>query len=189
MFEFEERYKQYTAIADKLFKNIIRPHMEKVAEHFPNAAFPVSDPPRRQSCICVFQHTSRFPASATLELGVSRDGQCQTLVILYALDILPVFFQFQGKDQLTFPLDRVDEKRVTEWVDQKLLAFVETYLRLDAIDQYQQDNLVTDPVCGMRINKVYAAAQMKHQDRTYYFCLEDCKNKFAKNPSAYLDTP
>ncbi len=50
-------------------------------------------------------------------------------------------------------------------------------------------NLVTDPVCGMRINKAYAAAQMKYQGQTYYFCLEESKNKFAADPSAYLDTP
>ncbi len=187
MLEFEERHKQFTALADRLIKDIIQPRMEKVAEHFPNAVFPVSDPPRRHSCVCLFQHTARFPASATLEVGVSRDGQCQTLMVLYSLDILPVFFQFEGKDQLTFPLEQVEEERVAEWVDQKILEFVETYLRLEAIDQYQQENLVTDPVCGMRINKTYAAAQMKYQGQTYYFCLEECKNKFAESPSAYLD--
>jgi YHS domain-containing protein len=189
MLEFDERHKQYIALADKLFKDMIRPRMHKLAEHFANAVFPQCDPPRRQSCVLVFQNTTRFPASATLELGVSRDGQCQTVMVLYSLDILPVFFQFEGRDQLTFPLDRVDQARVAEWVDQKILEFVETYLRLEGIDQYQKDNLVIDPVCGMRINRAYAAAQMMYQGQTYYFCLEDCKKKFAENPSAYLDTP
>src|SRR5262249_31188231 len=142
-----------------LFKEIIRPRMEKLAGHFANARFPQCDPPRRQSCVCVFQNTTQFPASATLEVGVSRDGLCETLMVLYSLDILPVFFQFEGKDQLTFPLDRVDEQRVAEWVDQKILGFVETYLRLEATEQYQTPNLVTDPVCRMRINKAYAAAE------------------------------
>jgi Cu+-exporting ATPase len=45
---------------------------------------------------------------------------------------------------------------------------------------------VTDPVCGMRINKTYALAQMNYQGQTYYFCIPDCQKKFAEDPATYL---
>jgi len=96
-------------------------------------------------------------------MAVSRDGQCETLLVLYDLEILPVFFQFQGSDQLTIPLEQFDEKKIADWVDQKIIDFVDTYLRLETVDQYQTDNLVEDPVCGMRVKKAFAAAKIEYK--------------------------
>jgi Cu+-exporting ATPase len=45
---------------------------------------------------------------------------------------------------------------------------------------------VTDPVCGMRINKMFAAAQADYQGRTYYFCVPECRAKFVADPDRYL---
>jgi YHS domain-containing protein len=186
MSEYEQRHERYTGIADKLVQDVIRPRLKKLAEHFDNAEFPEHDPPARHSVVCCFQHTPRFPATAKLELSVSRDGQCETLLVRYDLEILPVFFQFEGHDQLSVPLNRVVDAQVAAWVEEKVLQFVDTYLRLEAVDQYQTENLVIDPVCGMRINKTYAAAEMTYQGQTYYFCIPDCKDRFAADPSAYL---
>jgi YHS domain-containing protein len=59
---------------------------------------------------------------------------------------------------------------------------------LETADQYQSDNMVLDPVCGMRINKAHAAATMEFRGQKYYFCLEECRQKFAAEPSRYLTT-
>lgn len=44
---------------------------------------------------------------------------------------------------------------------------------------------VNDPVCGMQIDTADAAGQSDFQGRTYYFCSEDCKEKFDANPAQY----
>jgi YHS domain-containing protein len=186
MMEFEQRHQRFTAVADRLVQNVLRPRLQKLAEHFDNARLLGCDPTGQHQCVCRFDHTPRFPATAKLELAVSRDGQCETLLVLYNLEILPVFFAFQGHDQLSFPLDRVSEEQVAAWVDEKIIGFVETYLRLETTDPYHTEDLVTDPVCGMRINKVYAAGQLEHQGQTFYFCVPECRQKFAENPSMYL---
>ncbi len=46
---------------------------------------------------------------------------------------------------------------------------------------------VTDPVCGMEIEPMNAAAQTTYQDNTYYFCSQECKEAFDKNPQKYVD--
>jgi YHS domain-containing protein len=50
-----------------------------------------------------------------------------------------------------------------------------------------------DPVCGMQVDEKRAAAAgrvVSHGGRTYYFCADDCKRSFEKNPSRYLkDSP
>ena len=46
---------------------------------------------------------------------------------------------------------------------------------------------VTDPVCGMVIEPTNAAAQTTYQGTTYYFCSQECKDTFDKNPQKYID--
>ena len=44
---------------------------------------------------------------------------------------------------------------------------------------------VTDPVCGMQINKTSAGATMDYQGKTYYFCSQNCYKLFKQNPGKY----
>ncbi len=45
--------------------------------------------------------------------------------------------------------------------------------------------MVHDPVCNMEVNEQNAEAQSKFQGQTYYFCSQECKDKFDKNPQQY----
>ncbi len=45
--------------------------------------------------------------------------------------------------------------------------------------------MVTDPVCGMKIQKEQAAGQSTHAGHTYYFCSAGCQKKFEANPQQY----
>lgn len=45
--------------------------------------------------------------------------------------------------------------------------------------------MVTDPVCGMRIDDAEAAGTAEYEGRTYYFCSEMCRDAFVANPTAY----
>jgi YHS domain-containing protein len=45
---------------------------------------------------------------------------------------------------------------------------------------------VTDPVCGMTVDPKTAAAKSVYAGKTYYFCSQDDKEKFDKDPEKYL---
>ena len=47
-------------------------------------------------------------------------------------------------------------------------------------------NLVTDPVCGMKIDPATAAGHYDYQGQTYYFCNPGCETKFKADPKRYL---
>lgn len=47
--------------------------------------------------------------------------------------------------------------------------------------------MVTDPVCGMRIDADDAVATVEHEGKTYYFCSQACHDAFVADPGAYLD--
>src|SRR5439155_18830062 len=50
-------------------------------------------------------------------------------------------------------------------------------------------NLEKDPVCGMSVDPLRAAATQQHEGRTYFFCCEGCRGKFAAEPARYLVPP
>jgi YHS domain-containing protein len=185
MREWEDRCVRYTVTADRLMQQVVRPRAERLKDHFPNASQPEARN-SRHTCFLQFAHTPRFPATVGLELGVTRDGQASHLIVQYRLEILPVFFPFEGRDEITFTLNDVDEAKVAAWVEDRILRFVDTYLRLETAEPYQAENLTTDPVCGMQVNKVHAPAVLEYDGTTYYFCLEECRDRFGENPKRYL---
>src|SRR5687767_11073300 len=54
-----------------------------------------------------------------------------------------------------------------------------------------QPTLVTDPVCGMRIDPTTAAGNWEYNGTRYYFCNPGCLTRFQADPEKYLkpDTP
>jgi Cu+-exporting ATPase len=46
--------------------------------------------------------------------------------------------------------------------------------------------MVTDPVCGMRIDPKEAAGTSVYKGQTYYFCSLGCKKAFEKEPEKYV---
>lgn len=46
--------------------------------------------------------------------------------------------------------------------------------------------MVKDPVCGMEIDPNSAFASREHMGHKYFFCSENCVNKFDKNPHQYV---
>ncbi len=45
--------------------------------------------------------------------------------------------------------------------------------------------MARDPVCNMDVNEKNAAATSQHGGQTYYFCSQQCKQTFDKNPDQY----
>jgi len=186
MVQVDHRHQQFTVLADRLMKDIVRPRLEKLASYFDNAATQAPEESGLHQGVCVFKHTDRFPARARLELGLSHDRQAENLLLTYRLEILPIFFDFPRQDECLLPLQALDDAKVAAWIEDKVVAFLDAYLRLEIHPTYQSDNMAMDPVCGMSVNKLHAAAQMVHRGVTFYFCVEDCKKKFAEDPDRYL---
>lgn len=181
----EKAHAAYTAAADRLIEAVVRPRMTSVKSHLAGIANVDSDC-SRHTCSLRLAHTPRFPATVRLEVGITRDGDARTLIVQYRLQISPVFFPFDDADDLTFPIDQVDTERVASWLDNKLVAFVETYLRLEIEPRYQDENRVIDPVCGMSVNRAEAPASAEYAGKTYFFCVAECRDRFAANPERYV---
>ncbi len=48
------------------------------------------------------------------------------------------------------------------------------------------EEVVTDPVCQMKIRPADAVASLEHAGTTYYFCSQDCADSFKESPEDYI---
>jgi P-type Cu+ transporter len=48
------------------------------------------------------------------------------------------------------------------------------------------EQLVTDPVCQMRIKPSDAVATIEHEGKPYHFCSQDCAESFRESPEDYV---
>jgi YHS domain-containing protein len=46
-----------------------------------------------------------------------------------------------------------------------------------------------DPVCGMEVDEKDAPARTTYKGEMFYFCSEDCRDQFLRNPDAYVAPP
>ncbi len=47
-----------------------------------------------------------------------------------------------------------------------------------------ETEMVRDVVCGMDVNEK-TAIKSEYKGKTYYFCCQECKTSFYKNPAKY----
>ncbi len=186
MSEFDRRHLHYTMVADRLMREVIKPCMERLPAYFDKAheAEPLQG---RHTCVYEFQRTVRFPGTATLEVSITRDSLVQTIQVCCEMKIVPVFTTIPEPDSLTMALHDVDEAKVLTWVEEKILGFVDTYLRLETTPSYQAENTTTDPVCGMTVNKATAPARWEHAGQTFYFCTEACRIRFVEQTTREVE--
>jgi YHS domain-containing protein len=81
----------------------------------------------------------------------------------------------------------VQDDAVADWVEQRLLDFLDNYLRIDRGGDDFDEDTATDPVCGMRIIRSTAIASGSYRGHPYYFCSTDCQKKFAREPTTYVE--
>ena len=55
------------------------------------------------------------------------------------------------------------------------------------LDEDQRRPQLIDPVCGMSVTPVSAAAAWEYEEATYYFCSVGCMERFRKDPERFLN--
>ena len=178
MKELLDQRERFAAIAKSKIETIIFPRMEELTQYFDNSKIEVLHTDSDYNCLCEFAHTPRFPATVKLLIAL-LPGKDEHLTARYDLNIHPVLMEFNGNSEEIFPLD-CDEELLVGWVEDRILEFIDTYLRLETHPFYQKDNTVLDIVCGMRISSTSASCTVEKDDRTFYFCSEHCKEAFLK---------
>ena len=86
--------------------------------------------------------------------------------------------QFDSHQQAEWPIDAIDQKAIAEWVDDRIVDFVKTYLSLHENEYYLQDDMVEDPIAEVRFPRFAAAANIEWNGKTYYFIGDETRREF-----------
>ena len=102
------------------------------------------------------------------------------LVFSYDVDILPILMKFDSHAELEQPLDAVNSAQLAQWLDDRIVDFVHTYLALHENQYYLQDQMVQDPIAKVQFPKFAAAAKLEQNGKTIYFIDESTLREFQK---------
>lgn len=179
MNEMLEQRERFSAVARGIIESVIHPRMEELLRHFDNATITERHGDSDFHCVCAFSHTPRFPATVSFDICLLPGDNYTGLTARSNLEIRPMLMEYKRDEEKGFPLDSSDTA-IGLWVEEKIVEFVDTYLRLETHPFYQKDNIVIDPVCGMQISSVAATSRVELTGHTFYFCSEACKEAFSK---------
>lgn len=172
-----EQRERFAAAASQQIETVVLPLMEELSRRFANGKIELLQNDTF-FIACEFAHTPRFPATVRLSISLSPLDDA-SFIASYNLSILPVLMEYNPHVEGRFPIEG-SEDALAGWVEDRILDFVDTYLRLETDPLYQKDNMVVDIVCGMRIPSTAATSTLERHGRTFYFCSEHCKEAFIK---------
>ncbi|MBS0203631.1 MAG: YHS domain-containing protein [Planctomycetes bacterium] len=184
--QMQKRFLVFNEVAVSFLNDEIGTRVKQLTSYFPNATIEFAEVTGTHGVICRFKHTSRFPASVELRFACAHDDRVEQFICSYDLEILPVFIKFEKHDQVASPLEPLDRSTLCQWLDDKIVQFLETYLKLEFADQYQRENHVTDPVAKARLNRAIAAAETKYKGQTFYFLSDENRRMFEAAPEKYI---
>lgn len=175
--EREKRLEQFVKLLDDL-RDIWRPRLEALAKRFGERVrvTPTVEPARRTAA---FKFQSEL-ANIDLRFSVVPDADVRQVTFTYNLNILPILMKFESNTTISFPLGAVDTEALGNWIDDRIVDFVKTYVALHENSYYLKGHLVEDPVFKVQFPKYAAAATVEWQGKTHYFVSDDSRQQFEK---------
>jgi YHS domain-containing protein len=182
--EFSDRQKRlekYAATLERL-QGVWRPRLDALAQKFGERVEvkPSVEGGKRSATFAVKSNLAHI----RLRFSVSPDADVRNLVCAYNLEILPILMKFDSHSEIAFPLDKVDEKALGDWIDDRIVSFVQTYLSLHENQYYLKDHMVEDPIAKVRFPKYAAGATLEHKGKTYYFIDQTTLRQFQEQQAA-----
>lgn len=186
MHETEERLRVYDRVARTCMNEVALPRLERLIHTLGNGSRPEVRE-KGDSVSVIFRSTAKFPIGADVSLILAHDPKIQNLLALWKVSIIPILIDYEREVSLMVALDAPDLGCFGNFLDNRIVRFVSDYLAVhDPDSPYLRIERVTDPVCGMSLPRTEAAGYVEHDGTSYYFCVDACKDLFAKDPEGCL---
>lgn len=163
-------------------RDVWRSRLETLAKRFAKRikVTPRVLPGQRQATFEVDSELARV----VLKFSVTSDLDVENVVFQYDLDILPIYMKFESHSELQFPLERIDDQALGEWIDERIMNFVHAYMAMYENSHYLKDHVVQDPIANVRFPKFAAAARLESKGKTIYFISEETRRQYEQQSSA-----
>jgi hypothetical protein len=178
--EHKEREKRLGQLA-KVFGElsaIWKPRLELLAKRFGDRVqvTPTITPSTREAAFEFKSNRGRV----RLKFSASTDRDVRKVILAYDLEIIPIFMQYKRHDEVEFPLEAVDQAAAGQWIDDRVVDFVRTYLSMGENEIYLKDRMVEDPIAHVRFPDFAAGATLEWRGQKFYFLGEETRLEFEK---------
>lgn len=171
----QQRLKQFGATLENM-RDLWKPRLELLVNKFGERVkvTPNFQPANREA---TFEFQSSL-ARVRLRFAASANRDITGIVLSSDLEIVPILMQFDAHSEIEFPLDAINRDAVGRWLDDRIVAFVKTFLALHQNDYYLKDEMVEDPIAKVRFPKFAAGATLDWQGKSFYFVGEETRREF-----------
>ena len=177
---FQDRGKRLEKFGQtaEVVRDICKPRLEALAQRFGDRVHltPTVEPARLEA---TFAFKSEL-AQIHLRFSAAPSADATKIVFSYDLRVMPILMQFESHAELEQPLEAVDREALAKWMDDRIVAFVRTYLSLHENEYYLKDHMVEDPVAHVRFPRYAAGATLERGGKTYYFIGEETRREFER---------
>jgi YHS domain-containing protein len=182
--QFEERKARLESLEKAIddLKEVWRPRLEALSKRFAEQVnvTPYIEAGRRQA---TFKFKSEL-ANIDLRFSVLSDDEVRNVIFQYDLDIIPILMKFDSHAELKLPLDNLDRQALGNWLDDRIVSFVKSYLAVHQNNYYLKDHLVEDPIAKVRFPKYAAGAKLDWNGKTVYFLGDETRRQFEEQQGA-----
>ena len=119
-------------------------------------------------------------AYIVLSFSIAPDQNVENVVIDYDLKIVPVLWKFDSHAEFTTPIANPNEAGLINWLDDRIVGFVDLFIQIHEGEIYTSAEQVEDPVAHIKFPKFAAGAILEQSDKTYYFINNQTKDEFEK---------
>ncbi len=145
------------------FKDII--HLQPVArDEFSKVTFLIDSPLARISLRFTFSH----------------DPDVRYITLEYDLEIIPVLMKYDNHATLELQLENFDQQTAAQWLEDRMVSFVRTFVELNGNQYYLKDHMVEDPIARVRMPRSIVTETVDWDGHKYYFICADTRREFEK---------
>ena len=163
-------------------RDVWRPRLEAFAKRFGDRVkvTPSAEPTKRAA---TYQFQTDL-AHVQLRFAATTDQEVQQVILTYDLQIMPILMQYESHAELAMPLDAVNDEAVAQWIDDRLVQFVQAYLSLHENQYYLKPHMVEDPIAHVHFPKFAAGAKFESEGKTHYFISDETLRLFQEQQAA-----
>lgn len=131
----------------------------------------------RRAATFVFKSSKTY---MTLTVAVAPDYTLRNACVQFDLSVVPVLWKFDSHSEISTPVEKPDLAAVSKWLDDRIIGFVELFMKIHEQEVFDKAEFVEDPIAKIKFPKFAAGATLEQGGKTLYFIDEKSKTEFTK---------
>jgi hypothetical protein len=126
-------------------------------------------------------------ARITLRFAFSHDLEVRNIILEYRLDVVPILMKIDNHSTLDLKLEDFDQDVAAQWLEDRMVSFIRTFVELNGNQYYLKDHMVEDQIAHVRMPRSVATETVDWDGHKYYFICADTRREFEKKCGCVSD--